>query len=163
MRTAAWSAVVGCLLSGTAAAQVLPAPVSDAPPPPEFAVGAPVTSLEGVPGVRPPMPVAGAPIEVPPGPMFWAGADALFWRSKGGLVPPLVVGVYTSADPPLPADPRLAFPESDSRINGDLTSGYRLYGGMWLDKPHGTGIEAVYTAFLSSEDASGFVGGSNVI
>jgi hypothetical protein len=109
------------------------------------------------------MPVAGATIEVPPGPMFWAGADALFWRAKGGLVPPLVVGVYTSADPPLPADPRMAFPVSDSRINGDLKSGYRFAAGMWLDKPHGTGIEAVYTAFLSTQDTSAFVGGSNVI
>lgn len=177
MRTAAWSAVVGCLLAGTAAAQpsrpvpavpppppVLPTPVAvaDVPPPLEFGVGVPVGS-EVLPGVRPPMPVSGAPIEVPCGPMFWAGADALFWRAKGGLVPPLVVGVYTSADPPLPADPRAAFPVSDSRINGDLKSGYRLSGGMWLDKPHGTGIEAVYTAFLSTQDTSAFVGGTNVI
>ena len=178
MRTAAWSVVVGCLLAGAAAAQparlapaippappTLPAPaaVPEGPPPPvEFGVGVPVGS-EGVPGVRPPMPVSGAPIEVPPGPMFWAGAEYLWWRAKGGLVPPLVVGVYTSANPPLPADPRMAFPVSDDRINGDLKSGYRLRGGMWIDKPNGTGVEAVYTAFLSTDDVNSFVGGSHAI
>ena len=162
MRSAAWTAVVGCLLVGTAAAQPVPVASPEAAPPLEFAVEAPVF-LDPASGVRPPMPVTGAPIEVPCGPMFWAGAEALFWRAKGGLVPPLVVGVYTSANPPLPADPRLAFPVSDNRINGDLKSGYRLYGGIWLDKPHGTGIEAVYTAFLSSDNTNGFVGGSNVV
>lgn len=170
MRTAVWSAVVGALVAATAAAQTAgpasilppPSPAADAPPPSEFGVGTLIIT-EGMPPVRPPMPVAGAPIEVPCGPMFWAGADALWWRAKGGLVPPLVVGVYTSANPPLPADPRLAFPVSDDRINGDLKAGYRLFGGMWIDKPHGTGIEAVYTAFLSTEDTSAFVGGSNVV
>src|SRR4051795_6574354 len=151
MRTAVWAAVAAGLFAGTVAAQpaalappgpppppALPPPAPPAPPRPpalpppagvpaetplEFGVGVPV-GQEACPGVRPPTPVTGAPIEVPPGPMFWAGADALFWRAKGGLVPPLVVGVYTSASPPLPADPRMAFPVSDDRINGDLKSGY---------------------------------------
>jgi hypothetical protein len=170
MRTAVWTAVAGLLVAGAATAQpgppaaiappVLPVP-DRAPPPLEFGIGTPVG--ESVPTVRPPMPVTGAPIEVPPGPMFWAQADALFWRAKGGLVPPLVVGVYTSANPPLPADPRMAFPVSDDRINGDVQSGYRLRGGMWLDKPHGTGVEATYTNFLHASDRSIFLGNSNVI
>jgi hypothetical protein len=138
---------------------VLPAP--EPAPPTEFGVGTAVG--EPVPAVRPPMPVSGAPIEVPPGPMFWAEADYLFWRAKGGLAPPLVVGVYTSANPPLPTDPRMAFPVSDDRINGDVRSGYRLRAGMWLDKPHGTGVEATYTDFLHATDQSTFFGNSNVI
>jgi hypothetical protein len=168
MRSAVWSAVAGCLLAGTGAAQpaappVPPAPAAEElPPPVEFGVGVPV-GLEAGPAVRPPMPVTGAPIEVPCGPLVWFGADYLWWRAKGGLVPPLVVGVYTSAHPPLPADPRLAFPVSDDRINGDLKSGYRLRGGVWLDKPDGTGVEVIYTAFLDTERVNSFFGNSNVI
>jgi hypothetical protein len=168
MRSAVWSAVAGCLLAGTGAAQPVAPPVPPAPaaeelpPPVEFGAGVPVGS-EAVPGVRPPMPVTGAPIEVPCGPLVWFGADYLWWRAKGGLAPPLVVGVYTSAHPPLPADPRMAFPVSDDRINGDLKSGYRLRGGVWLDKPDGTGVEVVYTAFLDTERVNSFFGNSNVI
>src|SRR4051812_48394184 len=177
MRTAVWAAVATGLFAGSAVAQpaaiappvppppppLLPPPVGvPIEPPLEFGVGVPVGS-EACPGIRPPTPVTGAPIQVPPGPMFWAGADALFWRAKGGLVPPLVVGVYTSASPPLPADPRMAFPVSDDRINGDLKSGYRLRGGMWIDKPNGTGLEAVFTSFLRTENLNSFVGGSNTI
>jgi hypothetical protein len=175
MRTAVWAAVAAGLFAGTAAAQpaslappvpppVLPPPVPALaePPPLEFGVGIPVGS-DACPGVRPPTPVTGAPIEVPPGPMFWAGADALFWRAKGGLVPPLVVGIYTSATPPLPADPRMAFPVSDDRLNGDLKSGYRVRAGMWIDKPNGTGVEAVFTSFLGTDNVNSFVGGSNTI
>jgi hypothetical protein len=169
MRTAVWTAVAGCLLAGTAAAQPAPPPVPpppavtpELPPPAEFGAGVPV-GVESVPGVRPPMPVTGAPIEVPPGPMFWAAADSLWWRAKGGLVPPLVVGVYTSAHPALPTDPRMAFPVSDDRINGDLKAGYRLRGGAWLDKPNGTGVELVFTNFLDTERVNSFFGNSNVI
>src|SRR6476646_1054875 len=102
MRTDIWTAIAGCLLAATAAAQPAAPPVPPAPPaeelPPtvEFGAGVPV-GMESLPGVRPPMPVNGAPIEVPCGPMLWFGADYLWWRAKGGLVPPLVVGVYTSA------------------------------------------------------------------
>src|SRR3954465_871729 len=120
MRLAAWIAVV---MTGVAAAQPSPVEVPAAPPV-EFGVGDAPT------GIIVPTPVTGAPIEVPPGPMFWANADYLLWRSKGGLVPPLVVGLYTSASPPLPADARMAFPVSDDRINGSLQSGYRLRAGM---------------------------------
>src|SRR5262245_15446251 len=80
MRPAVWSIVAGLLLSATAAAQTVVAPkllAPEPPPPSEFGVGEPV------PGVRPPMPVSEAPIEVPPGPMFWVEADYLFWRAKG--------------------------------------------------------------------------------
>lgn len=169
MRTAVWSAVAGCLLAGTVVAQPAPPPVplppgptEELPPPVEFGVGIPV-SMEVAPGVRPPMPVSGAPIEVPCGPLVWFGADYLWWRAKGGLVPPLVVGIYTSAHPPLPADPRMAFPVSDDRINGDLKSGYRLRGGVWLDKPDGTGVELVFTNFLDTERVNSFFGNSNVV
>lgn len=174
MRTAVWSAVAACLVAGTAAAQVpgplaappvLPAPavVPEGPPPLEFGVGVPVEAPTVLPGVRPPLPVSGAPIEVPPGPMYWAEVDYLSWRAKGGLVPPLVVGIYTSAVPPLPPDPRMAFPVSDDRINGNVKAGYRLRTGLWIDKPNGTGFEAAYTSFLSSEDSDWFTGGPNTL
>jgi len=171
MRTAVWSTVAGCLLAASAAGQSGPPvlPALEPAPRSDFGAGTSTGTPPGTPigiptdGVRPPMPVSGPPIEVPPGPMFWAGADALFWRVKGGLVSPLVVGVYTSANPPLPADPRMAFPVSDDRINGDVQSGFRLRAGMWLDKPHGTGVEVTFTDFLHESDRNYFVGNSNVI
>jgi Putative beta barrel porin-7 (BBP7) len=168
MRLAAWSVVAGCLLAGAAVAQpvppVLPPPAfAEGPSPPADSSGGAPSGSEVIPGVRPPMPVSGAPIEIPCGPMIWTQVDYLLWRAKGGLVPPLVVGVYTSANPPLPTDPRMAFPVSDDRINGDLKSGYRLGAGVWIDKPNGTGIEAIYSSFLSTENTNTFVGGSNVI
>lgn len=122
-----------------------PAPV----PPDAFGVG----SLPGTvvsPSVRPPAPVSEAPIEVPPGPMFWGNFDYLLWRSKGGILPPLVVAIGGPAAQAAPIDPRWAVAISDDKINGDLQSGIRLGGGIWLDKPHGTGVEAIYTGFLQS-------------
>src|SRR5947209_4348431 len=142
---------------------VLPAPPPVPGPASDFGTDCPPINPNPFPDVRPPMPVTGAQIEVPPGPMYWTAAEYLFWRAKGGLVPPLVVGVYSSANPPLPTDPRTAFPVSDDRINGDLKSGYRLRFGTWLDKPTGTGVEAIYTSFLSTENVNSFVGNSNVI
>jgi hypothetical protein len=103
------------------------------------------------------MPVSGAPIEIPPGPMFWVDFDYLLWRSKGGLLPPLVAGANVSGAT-VSVDPRVTFPLTDDRINGDLQSGFRLAAGMWLDKPRGTGIEGSYTMFLSTGDVATYYG-----
>jgi hypothetical protein len=167
MRAVVWSIVAATLVAGSAVAQpkvptpaVLPVP--ETTPPVEFGIGHP-TNVETFPTVRPPMPVTGAPIEIPPGPMFWLDGDYLLWRTKGGLVPPVVVGIYSSANPPLPVDPRMSFPVSDDHINGSLQSGYRLRAGMWTDKPQGTGYEAIYTSFLHNESTNTFFGGWNSI
>ena len=50
----------------------------------------------------------------------------------------------------------MAFPVSDDRLNGDLKSGYRVRAGMWIDKPNGTGVEAVFTSFLGTENVEPF-------
>src|SRR5262245_38584436 len=176
MRFAVWTIIAGTLVAGTLAAQgpvapqpmiagapaaILPPPPLPAPvpnelppaPPDGFAVGTlPQGVIVSPPAVRPPMPVPGAPIEIPPGPMYWVAADYLLWRSKGGMLPPLVIAANTNSS----LDPRVIVPLSDDRINGDLQSGFRLQGGLWLDKPHGMGVEVIYTKFLGTSDVATF-------
>src|SRR5262245_52492147 len=142
-----------------------PLPVVPLSPPPGFAVGG------GLPGgvvvspmcVRPPEPVPGAATEIPPGELFWVDFEYLLWRAKGGLVPPLVVGVAGPAAATVPVNPRDAVPLSDDHMNGNLYSGIRLGAGMWLDKPHGTGVEALYTKFFQSTDVSSFSSGPDSV
>jgi hypothetical protein len=149
--------VIPPTLPATPPSEPLPAPLD------AFGVGALPGTIVSPPGVRPPSPVSEAPIEVPPGPMFWANFDYLLWRSKGGLMPPLVVAIGGPAALAVPIDPRWAVPISDDRSNGGLQSGFRLGGGMWLDKPHGTGVEAVYTMFVTSSDVASYNSVPNVV
>jgi hypothetical protein len=183
MRNCRIPTLAGLLLAGTAFGQVAgPAPgVSLGPPvaatvvappvlppaaalgpppaPPDgFAVGLPPGTVVSPVAIRPPDPVTEAPVEVPPGPRFWGSFEYLLWRSKGGLVPPLVVGVTGPAALTVPVNPRAAFAVSDDRVNGELQSGFRIGGGVWLDKPHGTGVEASYMTFLESTDTDAFRG-----
>jgi len=183
MRFAVWTIIAGTLAAGALTAQSpvapppmiagapaailppppLPAPVPNEPPPapPDgFAVGTlPPGVIVSPPAVRPPMPVPGAPIEIPPGPMYWVAADYLLWRSKGGMLPPLVIAANTNSS----LDPRVIVPLSDERINGDLQSGVRLEGGLWLDKPHGMGVEVICTSFLGTGDIGTYAGNSNAV
>jgi len=144
----------------------LPPPATVAPPPsPLFGVGGLPggTVVSPPPCVRPPAPVSGAPVEVPPGPLFWTEFDILLWRAKGGAAPPLVAGLAGPAATAVRLDPRQAFTVSDDRINGALQSGFRIGGGMWLDKPHGTGIEATYTNFLQSDHVASYYGAPGTV
>jgi hypothetical protein len=133
----------------------LPAETSPAPPT-AFGVGLPGGTVVSPMVVRPPEPVPGAPMEIPPGPLFWMDFDYLLWRSKGALVPPLVSTVTGPAAVASPVNPRQAVPVSDDHINGDLQSGFRISAGMWLDKPHGTGVEASYMAFMKAGEVVSF-------
>ena len=183
MRFAVWTIIAGTLAAAPLTAQSpiapppitpgapaailppppLPAPVPNEPPPapPDgFAVGTfPAGVIVSPPAVRPPMPVSGAPIEIPPGPMYWASVDYLLWRVKGGMLPPLVVGANTNGA----LDPRVIITLSDDRINGDVQTGFRLQGGLWLDKPHGMGVEVICTSFLGTGDVATYAGNSNVV
>jgi hypothetical protein len=109
------------------------------------------------PMVRPPMPVTGAPIEVPPGPTVWSSFEYLMWRAKGGLLPPLIAATFGDATMVAP-HPLSAFPASNDRINSDIFDGFRVTAGYWLDKPHGTGVEARYTRLFHAEDVQNFTG-----
>jgi Putative beta barrel porin-7 (BBP7) len=144
----------------------LPPPLPAEPPPappPGFGVGLPGRTVVSPLAVRPPEPVPGAQIEVPPGEFFWVDFDYLLWRSKGGLLPPLVVAVGGQAALASPVNPRQAVAVSDDRINGDVQSGFRIGGGMWLDKPHGTGVEASYMAFMQSGDVATYFGAPGAV
>ena len=151
-------AAIAVIASGTGLAQ---APAPKFPPPPtlpqlpvpptppgEFGVDTlplPPTDISQ-PFVRPPMPVSGAPIEVPPGPHVWLDFECLMSRAKGGLLPALVTAAYAVPTQTTP-DPCTAFMINDNRINGDIRPGMRIGAGYWLDKPHGTGVEAPIHAF----------------
>lgn len=155
---------------------VVPAPVLPpaAPPPSALVVPAPPGEFAtgGLPGgtvvspapcVRPPAPVSGAPVEIPPGEFFWTEFDFLLWRAKGGKVPPLVAGLAGPAATAVRLNTRDAFLVSDDRINGDLMPGFRIAAGMWLDKPHGTGVEAIYTDFLESDHVATYFGAPGTV
>jgi hypothetical protein len=105
------------------------------------------------------MPVDGPPIEVPPGPRVWLDFDYLLWRMKGGLLPALVTA--SPAGLPLPTVGS-AYMVNDNRINGDVRDGLRLSAGYWLDKPHGTGVEASYTCFAHADDVATYTGHSGI-
>jgi hypothetical protein len=170
MRTRVIALVAGMFLAAGASAQsgvtppvrvgvpqpappMLP-PLPETPPPPtgEFGIGdLPPGNLIPSPFVRPPMPVTGAPIEVPPGPHLWVKADYLMWNVKGGLLPPLVTSAFGSPSMASP-DPLSAFMVSESKINSGLHDGFRVAGGIWLDKPDGTGVELRYARFFHGED-----------
>ena len=139
---------------------VIVTPVAPAVPAPPagFAIGPPPGTVLSPVMVRPPMPVAGAPEEIPPGPRFWGSFEYLLWRSKGASVPPLVVAVAGST-PTI----HQAVVVSDNTINGGLQSGFRLTGGMWLDKPRGTGVVASYLSFLESGDVTTYLSGPGVV
>jgi hypothetical protein len=78
-------------------------------------------------------------------------------------MPPLVVAIGGPAALAVPIDPRWAVPISDDRINGDWQSGLRLSAGMWLDKPHGTGLEASYAVFLKSSELVSYSSAPNMV
>lgn len=179
MRSIVLALVVGTILVGTGMAQT-PAPKSTGPkpavpelpplplsppkpieppplPPEGFGVDLPPGTVVS-PTVRPPMPVAGPPIEVPEGPHFWADVDFLYWRSKGGLLPSLVATELGSPSQAVPTSPLNAFLISDNRINGTMQSGMQASVGYWLDKPFGTGVEARYTGFLHNDNLAQYTG-----
>lgn len=108
--------------------------------------------VDAVEGVRPPMPVSEAPIEIPPGPLYWTGFDYLLLRSKGGLLPALGTVVLGNPAFVSPVNPLNAGPITDNRINGELQSGFRLTVGHWLEKPRGNGVEARYSMFLRADN-----------
>ncbi|HJZ93725.1 MAG TPA: BBP7 family outer membrane beta-barrel protein [Gemmataceae bacterium] len=106
------------------------------------------------PVVRPPTPVFGAQPEVPPGPIYWTGFDYLCWRAKGGPVVPLVSAVVGAPALANPLDANMAFALSSDEINRGPFSGFRLTAGMWLDKPRGSGVEAVFMWFPQQTDTT---------
>lgn len=179
MRSIVLAFVVGSILAGIANAQP-PAPKSAGPKPavpevltlplaPSKPTGSPPSPPEGfgldlppdtvvLPTVRPPMPVIGPPIEVPEGPRFWADVDALYWRSKGGLLPSLVAAVFGSPSQASPKSPLHAFLISDNRMNGAMQSGMQASAGYWIDKPFGTGVETRYQGLLHNDNVAHYAG-----
>ena len=128
------------------------------PPPAEFGAGDfPPGTVVSPPAIRPPMPVTGAPIEIPPGPRLWASFDYLMWKVRGGLLPPLVASAFGSPSMASP-NPYSAFMVSESKLNAGLHDGVRLSGGIWLDKPDGTGVELSYTQFFHVEQTQDLAG-----
>jgi hypothetical protein len=109
------------------------------------------------PMVRPPMPVTGAPIEVPPGPTVWSSFEYLLWRAKGGLLPAIITASFGDTTMTAP-HPLSAFQVSNDRINSDLFDGFRITAGYWLDKPHGTAVEARYTRFNHADTVADYAG-----
>jgi Putative beta barrel porin-7 (BBP7) len=154
--------ISGPVPAAPVATETLPRPTGDAaivlPPagfgtelPPGTVVSPPIGTP---PAVRPPMPVFGAPPEVPPGPLYWTGFDYLCWRAKGGQVVPLVSAVVGAPAFATPLDAATAFALSSDEINRGPFSGFRLTAGMWLDKPRGTGVEAVFMWFPQQTDTT---------
>jgi len=180
MRSIVLALVVGSIVVGTSNAQnpklaapelpplpkapalpLAPPKPNEAPPAPPDGFGVDLPSGTVVsPEVRPPMPVAGPPIEVPEGPHFWADVDFLYWRSKGGLVPSLVAAAFGSPSQASPVSPLQAFLISDDRMNGTMQSGLQASVGYWLDKPFGTGVEARYQGFLHNDNLAQYAGTS---
>ncbi len=79
----------------------------------------------------------------PPG-RFWVGAEWLYWGTKGNRLPPLV----TSAPPGTArgvagtiGGPGTRTLIGDQTVNDEWRSGFRLYGGMWLDAAQKFGVE----------------------
>ncbi len=98
---------------------------------------------------------------------FWIGAEYLYWTTKGNNYPVLATGA-------LPGTPRgvagtLGNAGTSSLIDGrnvnsDWRSGFRLYGGMWLDECQRFGIEGNFF-FLGNSNQHDAAGsdGTNIV
>ena len=98
---------------------------------------------------------------------FWIGAEYLYWTTKGNNYPVLATGA-------LPGTPRgvagtLGNAGTSNLIDGrnvnsDWRSGFRLYGGMWLDECQRFGIEGNFF-FLGNSNQHDAAGsdGTNIV
>jgi hypothetical protein len=98
----------------------------------------------------------------------WFGVDYLHWRLDGNRLPPLVTDGPATAPRSEVAqlgDPGTVILAGGGELNEDWRSGFRLYGGYWLDCGHTWGIGADYfnvgsdnDDFVSSQDPNRIVG-----
>ncbi|MCC7476491.1 MAG: BBP7 family outer membrane beta-barrel protein [Pirellulales bacterium] len=98
----------------------------------------------------------------------WFGAEYLYWRLDGNRLPPLITA--SSANVPLDEAAQLDEPGTqilcgDESVNDGWRSGYRFFGGFWLDCCQTCGIGADYFDigdddynYLSPQDSSIIVG-----
>jgi hypothetical protein len=78
---------------------------------------------------------------------FWFGAEWLRWQLDGNRLPPLVTdGPVTdpSADVARLDNPNTRILSGDATVNDDWRSGFRVFGGVWLNCCRTWGVEADY-------------------
>lgn len=102
----------------------------------------------------------------PPG-RAWIGAEWLYWGTKGNRLPPLVTG----APPGTPRNvagtiggPGTRNLIGDETVNDRWRSGFRLYGGLWLNQAQTWGLEGDFF-FLGRDNFSRSAGsdGTDII
>jgi hypothetical protein len=81
----------------------------------------------------------------PPG-TIWFGAEYLLWTTKGNRLPPLATtnlpgDTSRVTAGTLPNSPVLI---GNRNYNDDWRSGFRIYGGLWLDQCQRIGVEGDY-------------------
>ena len=97
----------------------------------------------------------------PPG-RFWIGAEWLYWTTKGNKYPVLATGAPAGTARNVagtlggPGTTNLISPDD---ANSDWRSGFRVYGGLWLDECQRFGIEGNF--FYLGDSNQKFSAGSN--
>ncbi len=102
----------------------------------------------------------------PPG-RIWVGAEWIYWTAKGNQYPVLATGAppgTARAGAGTIGGPGTSNLISGQDVNSDWRSGFRLYGGMWLDECQRCGIEGNFF-YLGQSNASFTAGsdGTNIV